>query len=83
MFQEERCARLEELLNEIMELHQNDIETIKSQVSEQEEIALYQNKDSLRMFRESLNMLDQKVHNLESLQVLSNIWSLMKMFGKF
>ena len=69
IFQAERYQRLEELLNELMELHQNDIEVIKSQVSEQESISHYQNQESLRAFRENLNMLETKVNNLETLQV--------------
>lgn len=65
----ERYTRLEELMTELMDLHQNDIEVIKSQVNEQEGIALYQNQESLRAFRENLNMLETKVNNLETLQV--------------
>ena len=51
-----------------MELHQNDIEVIKNQVNEQESIAHYQNQESLRAFRENLNMLETKVNNLETQQ---------------
>jgi len=65
----ERYQRLEEHLYELTELHQNAIEAIKSQVSEQESISHYQNQESLRAFRENLNMLETKVNNLETLQV--------------
>ena len=69
IFQAERYQRLEEHLYELTELHQNAIEAIKSQVSEQESISHYQNQESLRAFRENLNMLETKVNNLETLQV--------------
>ena len=65
----ERSSRLGEELNELMELHQNEIAFIKNEVNDQAEIALYQSEERLRDIKESLKMLDTKMTNMEIQQV--------------
>lgn len=65
----DRCAKLEEQINDLTELHQNQIEHIKVLVNDNEEIAHYQSEERVRDINEKLKLLETKVSNMEIQQV--------------
>ena len=65
----DRCQKLEDQINDLTELHQNQIEHIKALVADNEEIAHYQSEERVRDINEKLKMLETKVSNMEVQQV--------------
>ena len=61
----ERFERLEVQLNDMMELHQNEVINIKRDMDEKEEKVLYQSEEQLVDVREHLMSLDTKVTSME------------------
>ena len=61
----DRCAKLEDQINDLTELHQSQIEHIKALVNDNEEIAHYQSEERVRDINEKLKMLETKVSNME------------------
>ena len=60
-----RCERLEEQMNDLTELHQNEIENIKSGVSDMEEKVQYQSEERVRDIQEQLAILETRVSRME------------------
>lgn len=60
-----RCERLEEQMNDLTELHQNEIENIKSGVTDMEEKVQYQSEERVRDIQEQLAILETKVFRME------------------
>ena len=65
----ERCAKLEDQINDLTELHQSQIENIKNLVNDNEEQAHYQSEERVRDINDKLKMLETKVLNMETQQV--------------
>ena len=65
----ESYARLEEQINDLTELHQHEIENIKSGVSDMEEKVQYQSEERLLDIKEHLQSLETKVTSMEHQQV--------------
>ena len=61
----ERFERLEVQMNDMMELHQNEIINIKRDMDEKEEKVLYQSEEQLVDVREHLVSLETKVTSME------------------
>jgi len=61
----ERFERLEVQVNDMMELHQNEVINIKRDMDEKEEKVLYQSEEQLVDVREHLMSLDTKVTSME------------------
>lgn len=61
--QEERfkSERLEEQVNDLTELHQNEVENLKQTVSDMEEKVQYQSEERLRDIHEMLESCQTKV----------------------
>lgn len=64
----ERCERLEDQMNDMTELHQREIENIKSGVNDMEEKVAYQSEERLMDLKEHLSSLETKVTSLEHQQ---------------
>jgi hypothetical protein len=60
-----RCERLEEQMNDLTELHQNEMENIKSGVTDMEEKVQYQSEERLRDIQEQLASLETKISRME------------------
>lgn len=65
----DRCAKLEDQINDLTELHQSQIEHIKNLVNDNEEQAHYQSEERVRDINDKLKMLETKVTNMEIQQV--------------
>jgi uncharacterized coiled-coil protein SlyX len=57
-----RCERLEEQVNDLTELHQNEVENLKTAISDMEEKVQYQSEERLRDIHEMLESCQTKVH---------------------
>ncbi len=64
----DRCERLEEQMNDLTELHQHEIENIKSGVGDMEEKVQYQSEERLLDIKETLQSLETKVTSIEHQQ---------------
>ncbi len=62
-------SRLEEQINDLTELHQHEIENIKSGINDMEEKVQYQSEERLLDIKEHLQSLETKVTSLEHQQV--------------
>merc|ERR1719412_3064309 len=60
-----RCERLEEQMNDLTELHQNEIENIKSGVTDMEEKVQYQSEERLRDIQEQIASLETRISRME------------------
>ena len=70
LFEErESYARLEEQINDLTELHQHEIENIKSGITDMEEKVQYQSEERLLDIKEHLQSLETKVTSMEHQQV--------------
>jgi Predicted transmembrane and coiled-coil 2 protein len=56
-----RVERLEEQLNDLTELHQTEVENLKTQVADSEEKVQYQSEERLRDIHEMLEACQTKV----------------------
>jgi hypothetical protein len=65
----ESFARLEEQINDLTELHQHEIENIKSGINDMEEKVQYQSEERLLDIKEHLQSLETKVTSMEHQQV--------------
>ena len=65
----ESYARLEEQINDLTELHQHEIENIKSGITDMEEKVQYQSEERLLDIKEHLQGLETKVTSMEHQQV--------------
>ena len=65
----ESYARLEEQINDLTELHQHEIENIKSGITDMEEKVQYQSEERLLDIKEHLQSLETKVTSMEHQQV--------------
>ena len=61
----ERFDRLEEQMNDMIELHQHEVENIKSGVGDMEEKVQYQSEERLLDIKEHLQTLETKVTSME------------------
>lgn len=64
----DRYERLEEQMNDLTELHQHEIENIKSGVNDMEEKVQYQSEERLLDIKEHLQSLETKVSSMEHQQ---------------
>merc|ERR1719147_365775 len=60
-----RCERLEEQMNDLTELHQNEMEIIKSGVTDMEEKVQYQSEERIRDIQDQLASLETKISRME------------------
>jgi len=60
-----RCDRLEEQMNDLTELHQNEMEIIKSGVTDMEEKVQYQSEERIRDIQDQLSSLESKILRME------------------
>jgi len=60
-----RCERLEEQMNDLTELHQNEMENIRSGVTDMEEKVQYQSDERFRDIQEQLSSLETKISRME------------------
>jgi len=60
-----RCERLEDAMNDLTELHQNEIENIKSGVTDMEEKVQYQSEERLRDIQEQIASLETRISRME------------------
>jgi len=60
-----RCDRLEEQINDLTELHQNEMENIRSGVTDMEEKVQYQSEERLRDIQDQLSGLETKIFRME------------------
>lgn len=56
-----RCERLEEQVNDLTELHQNEVENLKTAISDMEEKVQYQSEERLRDIHDMLESCQTKV----------------------
>lgn len=56
-----RSERLEEQVNDLTELHQNEVENLKTAISDMEEKVQYQSEERLRDIHEMLESCQTKV----------------------
>ncbi|XP_020707290.2 transmembrane and coiled-coil domains protein 2 isoform X2 [Athalia rosae] len=63
-----RCERLEEQVNDLTELHQNEIENLKQTITDMEEKVQYQSEDRLRDIHEILESCQTKIWKMEHQQ---------------
>ena len=63
--EKENYARLEEQINDMTELHQHEIENIKSGITDMEEKVQYQSEERLLDIKEHLSSLETKVTSME------------------
>jgi hypothetical protein len=59
-----RSERLEEQVNDLTELHQNEVENLKQTITDMEEKVQYQSEERLRDIHEMLESCQTKVRNL-------------------
>jgi len=59
-----RSERLEEQVNDLTELHQNEVENLKQTITDMEEKVQYQSEERLRDIHEMLECCQTKVRNL-------------------
>merc|ERR1719431_829820 len=60
-----RCDRLEEQMIDLTELHQNEMELVKSGVTDMEEKVQYQSEERLRDIQDQLASLETKISRME------------------
>ncbi|KAM9475190.1 transmembrane and coiled-coil domains protein 1 isoform 3-T3 [Clarias gariepinus] len=60
-----RCERLEEQLNDLTELHQNEILNLKQELSSMEEKMAYQSYERTRDIQEALEACQTRISNME------------------
>jgi len=58
-----RSERLEEQVNDLTELHQNEVENLKQTITDMEEKVQYQSEERLRDIHEMLECCQTKVRN--------------------
>ncbi|KAF4527445.1 hypothetical protein B566_EDAN015778 [Ephemera danica] len=63
-----RVERLEEQLNDLTELHQTEVENLKTQVADSEEKVQYQSEERLRDIHEMLEACQTKISKMEHQQ---------------
>ncbi|KAM4650383.1 transmembrane and coiled-coil domains protein 1 isoform 2-T2 [Discoglossus pictus] len=63
--QEERCERLEEQLNDLTELHQNEILNLKQELASMEEKIAYQSYERARDIQEALEACQTRISKME------------------
>ncbi|XP_051156075.1 transmembrane and coiled-coil domains protein 2 isoform X3 [Leptopilina boulardi] len=63
-----RCERLEEQINDLTELHQNEVENLKQIITDMEEKVQYQSEDRLRDIHEMLESCQTKIWKMEHQQ---------------
>ncbi|KOC67314.1 Transmembrane and coiled-coil domains protein 1 [Habropoda laboriosa] len=63
-----RCERLEEQINDLTELHQNEVENLKQTITDMEEKVQYQSEDRLRDIHEMLESCQTKICKMEHQQ---------------
>jgi len=63
-----RCDRLEEQMNDLTELHQNEMELVKSGVTDMEEKVQYQSEERIRDIQEQLVTLQTSIQRMEHQQ---------------
>ncbi|KAK2582928.1 hypothetical protein KPH14_008991 [Odynerus spinipes] len=63
-----RCERLEEQINDLTELHQNEVENLKQTITDMEEKVQYQSEDRLRDIHEMLESYQTKICKMEHQQ---------------
>ncbi|XP_034938304.1 transmembrane and coiled-coil domains protein 2 isoform X8 [Chelonus insularis] len=63
-----RCERLEEQMNDLTELHQNEVENLKQTITDMEEKVQYQSEDRLRDIHEMLESCQTKISKMEHQQ---------------
>ncbi|XP_033229987.1 transmembrane and coiled-coil domains protein 2 isoform X2 [Belonocnema kinseyi] len=63
-----RCERLEEQINDLTELHQNEVENLKQTITDMEEKVQYQSEDRLRDIHEMLESCQTKIWKMEHQQ---------------
>ncbi|XP_057337010.1 transmembrane and coiled-coil domains protein 2 isoform X4 [Microplitis mediator] len=63
-----RCDRLEEQMNDLTELHQNEVENLKQTITDMEEKVQYQSEDRLRDIHEMLESCQTKIWKMEHQQ---------------
>ncbi|KAJ8924707.1 hypothetical protein NQ315_000858 [Exocentrus adspersus] len=60
-----RCERLEEQINDLTELHQNEVENLKQAMADMEEKVQYQSEERLRDIHEMLEHCQTKIQKME------------------
>ncbi|XP_060787548.1 transmembrane and coiled-coil domains protein 1 isoform X4 [Neoarius graeffei] len=60
-----RCERLEEQLNDLTELHQNEILNLKQELASMEEKMAYQSNERARDIQEALEACQTRISNME------------------
>ncbi|XP_054269390.1 transmembrane and coiled-coil domains protein 2 isoform X3 [Macrosteles quadrilineatus] len=63
-----RSERLEEQVNDLTELHQNEVENLKTAISDMEEKVQYQSEERLRDIHEMLECCQTKISKMEHQQ---------------
>lgn len=63
-----RCDRLEEQMNDLTELHQNEMELVRSGVTDMEEKVQYQSEERIRDIQDQLASLETKISRMEHQQ---------------
>nr|CAD7392792.1 unnamed protein product [Timema cristinae] len=63
-----RSERLEEQVNDLTELHQNEVENLKQNISDMEEKVQYQSEERLRDIHEMLECCQTKISKMEHQQ---------------
>ncbi|XP_043272223.1 transmembrane and coiled-coil domains protein 2 isoform X6 [Venturia canescens] len=63
-----RTERLEEQINDLTELHQNEVENLKQTITDMEEKVQYQSEDRLRDIHEMLESCQTKIWKMEHQQ---------------
>lgn len=63
-----RCERLEEQINDLTELHQNEVENLKQTITDMEEKMQYQIDDRIREVHEVLENIQTKIWKMEHQQ---------------
>ncbi|XP_054002619.1 transmembrane and coiled-coil domains protein 1 isoform X3 [Hylaeus anthracinus] len=63
-----RSERLEEQINDLTELHQNEVENLKQAITDMEEKVRYQSEDRLRDIHEMLESYQTKISTMEHQQ---------------
>lgn len=56
-----RCERLEEQINDLTELHQNEVENLKQALNDMEEKVQYQSEERIRDLHDMLESCQTKV----------------------
>ncbi|XP_077287905.1 transmembrane and coiled-coil domain 2 protein Dmtn isoform X4 [Arctopsyche grandis] len=60
-----RCERLEEQINDLTELHQNEVENLKQALADVEEKVQYQSEERVRDIHEMLELCQTKISKME------------------